>query len=40
MRHFHLINNIIGWIVFLLAALVYLLTLEPDRKSTRLNSSH
>ncbi len=29
MQRFHLINNILGWGVFLITALVYLLTLEP-----------
>ena len=29
MRRFQLLNNLFGWIVFLIAALVYLLTLEP-----------
>ncbi len=29
MHRFRLINNIIGWVVFVVAALVYLLTLEP-----------
>ncbi len=29
MSRFQLVNNILGWIVFLIAALVYILTLEP-----------
>ena len=29
MKRYHLINNIIGWIVFLVASIVYLATIEP-----------
>ncbi len=29
MKQFKLINNIFGWVVFLIAAIVYLLTIEP-----------
>jgi hypothetical protein len=29
MKRYHLINNIIGWIVFLIASVVYLMTIEP-----------
>ncbi len=29
MRRFYVINNILGWVVFLTAALTYLLTMEP-----------
>jgi hypothetical protein len=29
MKRYHLINNIIGWIIFLVASVVYLATIEP-----------
>ena len=29
MRKYKLINNVLGWIVFLIASTVYLMTIEP-----------
>ncbi|NOQ27414.1 MAG: DUF2723 domain-containing protein [Bacteroidales bacterium] len=29
MKNFRLYNNLFGWITFLIAAIVYLLTIEP-----------
>ncbi|MBN2522314.1 MAG: DUF2723 domain-containing protein [Bacteroidales bacterium] len=29
MKNFNVVNNLLGWIVFLIAAIVYILTLEP-----------
>lgn len=29
MKRYNLINNVLGWVVFLVASIVYLLTAEP-----------
>ena len=39
-KKFTLWNRLVAAFVFVVAAVTYLLTIEPDRKSTRLNSSH
>ena len=29
MKRYNLINNVMGWLIFLVAAVTYLLTIEP-----------